>query len=347
MMNTLIVAPAWIGDAIMAEPLYRTLASKMQLDVLAPAWSAAVHARMPSVNAIWNNPFAHGEINWRGRWHLARQLARQHYDLAIVLPNSLKSALVPFLAGIPKRRGWRGEMRYGLLNDLRILNKQKLPLMVERFLALASDDQTCQTLDLSREQLFPKLEISSQAREKALQKHQLNANTPIIALCAGAEFGEAKRWPADKFANLATQCLSLGAQIWLFGSQKDFAIADQIAQQTQSQFSGGQNRIHNLCGKTDLGEALDLLSLARVAVTNDSGLMHMAAALGVAVVAIYGSSSPSFTPPLSSRAQIVSLNLDCSPCFQRQCPKSHMNCLNQLDSERVFKHVQYFFDQNQ
>lgn len=345
-MKTLIVAPAWIGDAIMAEPLYRALSPKMQLDILAPAWSAAVHERMSAVHAIWHNPFAHGEINWRGRWQLARRLARQDYDLAIVLPNSLKSALVPFFAGIPKRRGWRGEMRYGLLNDLRILDKQKLPLMVERFFALASDDPSCQALFCPPEQLFPKLEIATASREKALQKHKLNATTPIIALCAGAEFGEAKRWPADKFSDLAAQCLDLGAQLWLFGSQKDAAIANDIATQTQAKFSGGQNRIHNLCGKTDLGEALDLLSLARVAVSNDSGLMHMAAALGVAVVAVYGSSSPNFTPPLSARAQIVSLNLDCSPCFQRQCPKSHLNCLNQLDSERVFTHVQYFFNQN-
>jgi len=325
MKKILIVAPAWIGDAVMAEPLYRRLHELypcLTLDVLAPAWTRAVHDRMAVVNETIVNPFGHGELRLRDRWQLGRDLKARGYDQAIVLPNSLKSALPPFLAAIPQRTGWVGEMRYGLLNDARKLDKVAIPRMVERFSVLAEPRGT-----LPATAPHPRLTIDEAARTAALAKHGLNRDTPIVAFCPGAEYGPAKRWPAQHVAALANQLGAQGVQVWIFGSGKDGEIADEIAALAPEAI--------NLCCKTSLAEAIDLLSCATAAVTNDSGLMHVAAALGRPLVAVYGSSSPKFTPPLSDSARIVSLELECSPCFERTCPYQHMKCLNDLGPERV------------
>lgn len=326
MKKILIVAPAWIGDAIMAQPLYRHLHERwpgLTLDVLAPGWTRAVHARMPEVNETLDNPFGHGELGLGKRWALGRELKRRGYDQAIVLPNSLKSALVPWFAGIPVRTGWVGEMRHGLLNDARKLDRDALPMMVERFAALAND----RNQPLARPVPDPRLVIDPAAREAVLHKMGLNVDRPVIALCPGAEYGPAKRWPARHMAALASELLAEGKQVWLFGSGKDNEIAGEIAALAPG--------VTNLSGQTSLAEAIDLLSCASAVVTNDSGLMHVAAALERPIAAIYGSSSPRFTPPLTNRAKIVTLSLECSPCFERVCPLGHMKCLNELRPEQV------------
>lgn len=326
MKKILIIAPAWIGDAIMAQPLYRRLHERypgLVLDVLAPAWTRAVHARMPEVSETFDNPFGHGELKLGARWKLARQLKQRGYDQAIVLPNSLKSALIPLFAGIPLRTGWIGEQRYGLLNDARKLDPHALPKMVERFAALAEAADT----ELPRPLAYPHLVIDEAARAATLQKMGLNIDRPVVAICPGAEYGPAKRWPALHAAALARDLLTEGKQVWLFGSGKDGEIAGEIAQLAPGCI--------NLCGKTSLAEAIDLLSAASAVVCNDSGLMHMAAALQRPIAAVYGSSSPEFTPPLSDTAKIITLDLECSPCFERTCPLGHMKCLNDLEPARV------------
>ncbi|MDR3413985.1 MAG: lipopolysaccharide heptosyltransferase II [Formivibrio sp.] len=326
MKKILIIAPAWIGDAIMAQPLYQRLHARhpgLTLDVLAPAWTRAVHARMPEVNETFDNPFGHGELKLGARWKLARKLKQRGYDQAIVLPNSLKSALIPFFAGIPLRSGWVGEVRYGLLNDARVLDPQRLPMMVERFATLAEDSSQ----PLSRPVPYPQLVVDARSRQQALQELGLDTVQPAIAFCPGAEFGPAKRWPARHMAALARELLAEGKQVWLFGSGKDAEVANEIAKLAPG--------CVNLCGRTNLGAAIDLLSATAAVVTNDSGLMHMAAALDRPIAAVYGSSSPQFTPPLSDHAKIITLGLECSPCFKRTCPLDHLNCLNNLGPERV------------
>ncbi|MBE9610285.1 lipopolysaccharide heptosyltransferase II [Chitinilyticum litopenaei] len=325
MKKILIVAPAWIGDAIMAQPLYMRLHQRhpgLQLDVLAPAWTRPLHARMPEVHQAIDNPFGHGELGLRKRWQLGRQLKAAHYDQVIVLPNSLKSALVPWFARIPLRTGWVGEARYGLLNDSRKLDPYALPLMVERFVALA--EPAGQAFPRPAQ---PRLSVDTAQRDTTRARLKLPTDLPIVAICPGAEYGPAKRWPARHAAALSLALLERGYQVWLFGSDKDAPIAGEIAAQAPG--------VVDLTGKTSLSEAIDLMSLARGAVCNDSGLMHVAAALNLPLVALYGSSSPEFTPPLSHRAQIVSLDLDCAPCFERTCPLGHMNCLNELEPQRV------------
>lgn len=331
MKKILIIAPAWIGDAVMAQPLYQRLHARypgLQLDVLAPAWTRAVHARMPEVSETFDNPFGHGQLKLGARWRMGRMFKKRGYDQVIVLPNSLKSALIPFFSGIRKRTGFIGEMRFGFLNDTRTLDPHALPKMVERFAILANDAKQ----ELQRTVANPRLRMDRVACQATLEKLELNTNTPIIAFCPGAEYGPAKRWPAHLVAELAADLLASGKQVWLFGSGKDIEIANEITRLAPGAL--------NLCGRTHLSEAIDLLSLSSAVITNDSGLMHVAAALGLPIVAIYGSSSPGFTPPLTDNAAIATLDLECSPCFERVCPLGHMRCLNDLTPAHVKSELQ-------
>ena len=329
-MKALIVAPAWIGDSIMAQPLFARLHAKhpgLQLDALAPRWVAPVLQRMAEIDQIIDSPFGHGQLAWQARWQLGRELAARRYDAVYVLPNSLKSALVPFMAGIPQRIGFTGESRYGLINVRHHLNKTALPLMVERFAQLAETPGSVLPRPVSQ----PKIRSTAAEQQKTLSELGLERPNRLVAFCPGAEYGPAKRWPAAHFATLAQKLAAQGCAIWLFGSPKDHAVAEEIAQ-----LAPGLCR--NLCGATSLGQAVDLLAMADLVVCNDSGLMHVAAALDRPLVTLYGSSSPGFTPPLSNQADILSLQLACSPCFKRECPLGHLDCLNKLTPESVLTH---------
>mgnify|MGYP001335450058 CR=1 FL=1 len=327
-MKALIVAPSWIGDTIMAQPLFARLHAShpdLRLDALAPQWVVPVLQRMAEIEEVVASPFGHGQLSLKARWRLARELAARGYDAVYVLPNSLKSALVPFMAGIPRRIGFTGESRFGLINIRHDIDKVALPLMVERFAQLAEPPGA----QLPRPISHPKIRSTAADQERTLSELGLERPLRIAGLCPGAEYGPAKRWPARHFAALARKLAETGYAIWLFGSPKDHAIAEEIAQ-----LAPGVCR--NLCGATSLGQAIDLLALADFVVCNDSGLMHVAAALDRPLVTLYGSSSPGFTPPLSDQADILSLRLDCSPCFKRDCPLGHLDCLNKLLPEQVF-----------
>ena len=330
-MKILIVGPSWVGDMVMAQTLFKALKAKepeLVIDVLAPQWSRPILERMPEVNAALEMPVGHGSLQLGMRRKLGKLLARENYDRAMVLPNSLKSALVPFFAGIPLRTGWRGEMRYGLLNDIRLLDKRRYPLMIERFIALAYETGEKLPEKLPR----PELVVDCSNVKACLERYQLDLSRPVLALCPGAEFGEAKRWPANHYATVAQEKINDGWQVWLFGSQKDHAVADHIRSQITEV---AQGRCVNLAGETSLADAVDLMSVADAVVSNDSGLMHIAAALGRTLVVLYGSSSPDFTPPLNDHVRVLRTGIECSPCFKRECPLGHMKCLNDLEAEQV------------
>ena len=325
MARTLVVAPSWIGDAVLSHPLLVRLEARDPqgaIDVLAPPWVLPVYRHMPQVAAAISNPFGHGDLRLAERRRFAKSLGA--YDRAVVLPNTFKSALIPWHAGIPVRTGWHGEMRYGLVNDRRRLDAAALPLIVERYAALAQPAGE----PLERPLPDPRLTVDPAAREATLAKHGLDAARPVAAFAPGAEYGPAKRWPARHFAALARRMHERGYQVWLFGSAKDAPVTAQIAAQ-----AGVACR--DLAGRTSLDEAIELLSLAARVVSNDSGLMHVAAALDRPMAAIFGSSSPAFTPPLSGKARVLSLRLACSPCFARTCPLGHTNCLELLPPEDV------------
>ena len=328
-MKALVVAPSWIGDSVLAQPLFTRLHERipgLQLDALAPRWVAPVLERMPQINRIIDSPFAQGELSLRTRHRVARELARGGYQRAYVLPNSLKSALIPFLADIPERIGFIGETRYGLINRRHTLDKKLLPQMAERFAQLAEAPGA----PLPRPLPQPCLHASPAQRIETLAALGVSLPAKLAVFCPGAEYGPAKRWPARHFAALAAALARHGYAVWLLGSAKDRPVGEEILDHA----SPGSLPL-NLCGTTTLAQAIDLLGAASLVVCNDSGLMHVAAALGRRVVAVYGSSSPDFTPPLSEKATIISLNLACSPCFKRQCPLGHLDCLQQLEPQRV------------
>ncbi len=323
----LVVGPSWVGDMVMAQSLFKLLKIRLPeciIDVVAPAWSLPILKRMPEVRDVHALEVKHGEGGIRKRYRLGKQLRSRSYAQAIVLPRSLKSALVPYFAKIPKRTGYRGEMRYGLLNDVRPFDKTRLDQTVKRFIYLGLEQagDECRVIQ-------PSLNVDPQNAQRCMTDLELNPDLFTVALLSGAEYGPAKQWPANHCAALVKQVDAAGAQTWLFGSAKDRPFAQKIID-----LAGGVGT--NLCGNTKITDAVDLIARADVAVENDSGLMHIAAAVGTRVVAIYGSSSPEFTPPLSDNTVINWLQLDCSPCFKRHCRFGHYNCLNNISAETIF-----------
>ena len=332
MPKILIVAPNWIGDALLAQPLFARLRKKLPgvlIDALAPPWTAPVLRRMPEIDDVVEAPFDHGELALVARWRLGRRLRSRRYDQAIVLPNTFKSALVPFFAKIPVRSGFVGESRYGLLNLAHKLDAKGVPLMAERYAQLAEKPGTKSALPLPQTGLA----VGEVNLAIALRRLGLSRAKSVVAFCPGAEYGPSKRWPARHFAALARKLAALGYAVWLFGSEKDRAIGEEIA-------VASEGAATNLCGKTDLASAIDLLSLAEVVVSNDSGLMHVAAGVGRPVVALYGSSSPEHTPPLARSYRIVRTGIECSPCFARECPLGHFKCMIELTPDRVAEEIQ-------
>jgi heptosyltransferase-2 len=327
--KVLVVGPSWVGDMVMSQSLYTLLQQTRPgviIDVLAPAWSQPILARMPEVNHSLSMPIGHGELGLGKRWRIGRELSTSGYDQAILLPNSLKSALIPFIARIPHRTGWLGEQRYGLLNDIRRLEPDQHPLMVQRFaaLGLAADQPLPESLPR------PALDIDAHSARESAKRLQLSLEKPLLALCPGAEFGGAKCWPAGHYAQLADAYAEQGWNVVIFGSANDTPVAQSLLA-----LSHRCEDIIDLSGKTSLAEAVDLLSLASAVVSNDSGLMHIASALNVPTVVIYGPTSPGFTPPLSSRAATVVSEIDCAPCFQRECPLGHHGCMSEMPVQRV------------
>lgn len=318
----LVVGPSWVGDMVMAQPLLARLkaaAPAAPIDVFAPAWVLPIVQRMPEVAEALPNPFAHGQLGLAQRWRTARQLARRGYSRAVVLPNSLKSALIPWFARIPQRTGFLGEHRRGLINDIRRYDATAVPRLVDRFLLLGDGPTVAPR---------PHLTSASTDREALAARLGLTLDRPVACLCPGAEFGPAKRWPTRHFAALALALRDRGFAVWLLGSAKDAPIAEAI-------HAAAADACVSLAGRTDLGEAADLLACATVIVSNDSGLMHVAAALDRPVVALFGSSSPDYTPPLSPEARVVRHAVPCSPCFRRECPLGHFACLEDLTVDVV------------
>lgn len=324
----LIIGPAWIGDMVMAQSLFKLIKQRdaaVTLDVLAPAWTFSLLKCMPEVAEAIEMPISHGELKLYTRYQLAKKLQKKGYDQAILLQNAFKSALIPWLANIPERTGWLGEYRYFLLNDIRHLDKKRYPRMIEQYLALGLPSEAT----LPAQFPYPAFNVNKTSQAATLAKLKpIWRGRPVLALGAGAEYGPAKRWPVEYFARVANQKLTEGWDIWLFGSKKDHPIIQELMLRTD-------NRCENISGRTELFETIDLLSLVSGVVTNDSGLMHMAAALKKPIIALYGSTSPAFTPPLSHDATILKLDLDCQPCFKRVCPLKHFRCMRELTPDSV------------
>ena len=330
MTASLVIAPQWIGDAVMTEPLLRVLSERGEtLTVAAMPWVAPIYRAMPQVAHVIELPFSRGALQWWARRRFA-QAWRGQFDRAYAGPNSWKSALLPWFAGVPVRVGYLGESRYGLLNQrISKPNKDQRGAMVAHYLALAQTEEADTSLQ-------PKLDLPLDLLKTTLQKFELKLGAYAV-FAPGAEYGPAKRWPAAYFAEMA---LRTGLPVVLLGSSKESPLCEEIAKRINQE---RPKSARPLAGLTDLGEAMALIAASQAVLSNDSGLMHVAAATGVPQVAVFGSSSPLHTPPLSDKAVVVWLKneasyqptLDCAPCFERNCPLGHLRCLNDLTPERV------------
>jgi heptosyltransferase II len=318
----LIVTPNWIGDALMAQPLLARLKERQpaaSIDALAPPWVAPVVRRMPQIDEVLSAPFGHGALQLRERWRAARSLRARRYDRAIVLPNTWKAALAPCFAGIPARSGYVGESRYGLLNRLYRPRGKREPMALH-YARLAEPPGTEPAQPLPE----PHLVVDPAAASATARRFGLAGRYAVF--CPGAEYGPAKRWPAQHFAALAAH---LRLPVALLGSGNDRPVCERV----------GAGAL-NLAGRTTLDEAIELIAAAALVVSNDSGLMHVAAALGRPQVALFGSSSPEHTPPRSAGARVLWLRLECSPCFERECPLGHLRCLRDIRVEQVVREIE-------
>lgn len=336
-MRALVVAPNWIGDAVMAQPLLARLKSdqpERALDWLAPAHILAVGQAIPEVDRLIEAPQRHGKLDLTRRWQLAHRLRRESYAQAFILPNSAKSALIPWLAQIPVRIGYRGEMRTLLLTHRceASVGGYRAP-MIEHYLRLARvapPPSSAERKASAAPEARPRL-IAEDATARTVRARFALSDDPLLVLAPGAEFGPAKRWPTRHFAALADQLSEAWprAQVVLVGSMADRPTATEI-------LAMAARPVRNLCGETTLSEVFALIANADGVVSNDSGLMHVAAAFGRPQVAVFGSSDPRHTPPSSPQAQVRWLQLACSPCFERQCPLGHTACLSQITPTSVF-----------
>ena len=320
----LIIAPAWIGDAVMAISLYQSI--KLQdpnckITIVAPIATADLHHCMPSIDQVIPIELTRGKLELKKRMHFAKAMRSAQFDIAYVLPNSWKSALIPYFAKIPIRIGWLGEQRYGLLTIKQKLDKNKLPLMVQRYAALAHLDSS--SWDKNNYPI-PRMIASNLAQKQQAKQ--------IIAICPGAAYGPSKRWPVEHFAQVAKYAVEHDMSVWLFGSKQDLSACHEINLFTNS-------RCNDLSGKTSLIEMINLLAATDQVIANDSGLMHVAAALDKKVIAIYGSTSSTKAPPLSNKADIFSLeDLYCKPCGKRECPlkgDENLQCLRKIAPEAI------------
>lgn len=335
----LVISPNWIGDAVIAQPLLSLLKRRhpdWSIDVLAPTWVAPVWRAVAEVDTVLEAPFRHGVLQLRERWKFARRLRQRRYAEAYVLPNTFKFALIPWLAGIPRRIGYRGEMRYGLLNVVHHNPPGARRPMLPFYAALA--DAPAPHAPPPSTLPRPRLALTAEQAEREVAQIGLRPGKPLVAFAPGAEFGPAKRWPARHFAELARLIRNAypEAQIALLGSGKDKQACDEIVAVAPW--------VQNLAGVTTLGQAVAVLAKAAAVVSNDSGLMNIASALNRPIVVMYGPTDMKHTPPFSDVAQAVSLHLECSPCHQRVCPLGHHDCMNKLSADMVWQPLRAMLD---
>lgn len=332
--RTLVISPNWIGDAVMAQPLLRLLKDKhpeRPIDVLAPAWVAPVWRAMREVDTVLEAPFRHGALQFGERRAYAKVLKARGYAAAYVLPNTLKFALIPWLAGIPRRVGYKGEMRYGLINVMHRDDPEAPRPMVSFYAALA--DAPMRDVPPPSALPRPALAVADEVAEQVLARLGLHTEQPLFAFAPGAEFGTAKRWPVAQFSELANRILAERpqAQVALLGSAKDAEVCDEIVRIAPG--------VRSLAGSTSLSEAIALIAKAEAMVSNDSGLLHIASALNRPIVAIYGPTDPNHAPPFSDRSKSIWLGIECAPCKQRECPLGHHNCMRGISAEMVWQSV--------
>jgi heptosyltransferase-2 len=313
----LIVAPAWIGDLIISAAFIKALKYNQNnsIDILVNSNLLSVANLIPGIRKVISSETEHGRLSLKYRIKKGLCLRSEKYDECFVLTNSFKSAIIPFVAKIKKRISYLGEFRYGLINVIKRPIDRKLG-MVNRYLNLIDQKHT--------DKVTPVLKIKNN-KESIVDKFKCDSK--YIVFCPDAEYGSAKRWPTDKWLNLAIE-LSKRYRVVIVGL--DISISDAFRPLES-------DKIINLIGKTNLVEVMEIISSSEGVISNDSGLMHVSASLDKKIIALYGSSSQIYTPPLISKEKryIIYKNLDCSPCFKRVCPLGHKKCLTDIKIDEV------------
>ncbi|MBH44517.1 MAG: lipopolysaccharide heptosyltransferase II [Gammaproteobacteria bacterium] len=325
--NILIVAPAWIGDFIISQAVYKQLKNlneSCEIDLIIKGDLIPLAKMMPEIKNIYELTIPHGVLGLKKRIKLSQKLSNHKYNECFVLQNSFKSALIPWFLKIPIRVGYSTELRFLLLNRHYKLVKHQLS-MVNRYLKLLDSQYSYN--------LKPQITIDSDCRIKTIKKFNLDNNKKNLFFCPDAEFGPAKRWPIEKWIELIAH-LSINYPIYIVGKDPE------MLKSFSSAFANHKN-VHNLINRTSLQEVVNLLSCAAVVVSNDSGLMHIAASVNAKIISLFGSSSPDYTAPLidDGDSKVIYKELSCSPCFERECPLKHLNCLNSITSENVIHEI--------
>jgi heptosyltransferase-2 len=342
----LIIAPNWIGDAIFSHGLVKVIKLHQpdaQIDVLVSEKLSFVYKMMPEITQVHILNSTQGKFDFWLRFKMARKLSKKSYTHAYVINNAWKHALIPFLARIPNRIGWVGEFRFILINKWRFLNKKLLPDMLSKISSLGLPRNKQSYVHEIRDSIYPRLIPNKKNQFQYITKHGLNFSLDqkqkIVAISPGSDNGTAKRWPAIKYAFLIQKLIKMNFHIWIFGSPKEIHLAEYIVEHC-----GRSNQVTNLCGKTKLNEALELLALCDIAVCNDSGLLHASAALNLPVIGIYGPTSEKFAPPLTENKAVLYENLKCRPCKSHECPLGHHACMESIEVDRVLSKVKYLIE---
>ncbi len=318
----LVVAQAWAGDVVLSQMLYALLRREQPdtpIDVAAPPWAGALLRRMPEVDRHLVLEARHGQLKLRRRGALARRLCGR-YGQAIVIPRSFKAALLPYWARIPQRTGFGPSTRLGLINDVR----PRPPGIRERMAQLASSAPAA-----VESVPWPHLRTEAQALKEVRRQHGLDPDVPLVGLLPGAAYGPAKQWGTASFAELGALLAAEGRGICVLGTAQERSIGDAIA-------AAAPQHAVNLCGATTLDQAIDLIAGLDAVVSNDSGLLHVAAAVETPVVGIYGATSPDTHPPLIAERAVCSVRALCSPCGRRACPYGSHACMAGIVPAEVF-----------
>lgn len=326
----LVVSPSWVGDFVRNHTLVQVLADRhpgRPIDLLTNPVCQPLGELMPLVRRTWALDAGRGQVQLGQRWRLARQMRWQRYGTAVVVMGSLKAALVPFLAGIPERIGWLGEHRYGLINRIcRRADPQRTTIDGYALLGLTADEAKPARWP------EPHLHVPAPKIEAWKDRNGVDGQgQPIIALCPGAN-SEARMWPTEHYAQLARHCRAAGWTVWVLGAAREQAMADEI-----DRVAGGG--CVSFTG-TDLHDCAIQLAAADVVVANDSGLLHLGAALGKPCIALFGPTPPHHTGPLNSNVTYLEIEIECRHCWGTVCPLGHHRCLRDIAPERVFEAVE-------
>ena len=324
----LIRSTNWIGDAIMTTPAVRTIRENFpaaEITLLAYPWVADIFTACPHVDRVMLYDKKGRHKGLAGMWRLGRELAAQRFDMAILLQNAFSAAVLALLAGIPVRAGYRRDGRGLLLtHGVAIRKSTRARHQVYYYQEMLKD----LGLVCGPQELF--LALPDSAMAWARDFLAAKAKKPVVGLNPGAAYGPAKRWPADRYAGLAKRLAEeQGATLLVFGTTADAEAAAEIG-------AAAVGQVHDLTGKTTLAQAMALIGLCDAFVTNDSGLMHVAAALKTPLVAIFGSTDSVATGPFSPKVEVVNKKLPCSPCLKTHCPRNDFACMLEIGVDEVY-----------